>query len=59
MPNRFTPLFWEMEMWHEKGDIRQAREMAGRILNKPIKVPSSQLTYMQLRAQYILQERNK
>lgn len=59
VPNRFTPLFLEMEMWHEKGDIRQAREMAGRILNKPIKVPSSQLTYMRLRARCILKERNK
>ena len=56
LPNRFTPLFWEMEMWYEKGDIKQAKEIAGRILSKPVKIPSSQLTYMRLKAQYILSE---
>lgn len=54
LPNRFTPLFLQMEMWREQEDWDRAGVFAREMLEKRIKVRSSRLTYMLMRAREML-----
>lgn len=51
LPNRFAPLFFRMEMWREREEWGKALGIAREMLAKPVKVRSSRLTYMLMRAQ--------
>ena len=59
LPNRFAPLFLRMEMWRRLGEWERAAELAQEILAKPVKVRSSRLTYMLMRARETLRLREE
>lgn len=53
IPNRFKPLFLQMEMWEKAGNGGKAVELAERLLNKQVKVMSPELSYYLNRAKQI------
>lgn len=53
IPNRFKPLYLQMEMWIKKGDEKQSMELANRLSTKKIKVLSPELLYYLDRAKNV------
>lgn len=54
-PNRFFPLYYLMNLYQRKGDSARTRDMADKIITKPVKVPSSEVSRMRQEAKKILQ----
>lgn len=54
IPNRFKPLYLQMEMWEQAGKRELSIELANRLLKKKIKVLSPELSYYLERARYII-----
>lgn len=53
-PNRFYPLYYLLEIYKEKNDIRKAKEIAKIIINKPIKIDSYEIQNIILQARLFL-----
>ncbi|MDR3093039.1 MAG: O-antigen ligase family protein [Bacteroidales bacterium] len=53
IPNRHYPLYLLMKLYDETGQSNKAHEMAERLLNKPVKVPSTAIREMQQEAKNI------
>lgn len=54
VPNRFKPLYLQMEMWEKAGDTKRAVVLAERLLNKEVKVLSPELSYYLGRADNVI-----
>lgn len=55
IPNRFVPLFYLMRLYRTTGNEEQAKEIALKIIQQPIKVPSEEVNWIREEATSYLQ----
>ncbi|MDR1098635.1 MAG: O-antigen ligase family protein [Tannerella sp.] len=56
VPSKFATLYALMLFYSETGRMEKAKETAGSLLEKPIKIPSKEVDSMRLKAEQILKE---